>query len=141
MSDTQNSEKIARALVEAHNTSDWAGAKQCLAPASVYEEYGTQRRIEGSDAIVAALQGWKTAFPDVKGTVDRALANGNTVNIEVTWRGTHSGPLATPNGSLPPTGKTFALVTAWSIDVQGGQIQSSRHYFDMLTLLQQIGAA
>ena len=141
MADTQGSEKVARAIVDAHNASDWAGAKNTLAPDSVYEEYGTQRRIEGSDAIVTVLQAWKTAFPDVKGTVNKALANGDTVNLEVTWRGTHSGPLETPNGSLPASGKSFTLVTAWSMDVQNGKIKNSRHYFDILTLLQQIGAA
>jgi len=141
MADNSSAEKVGRGIVDAHSAGDWAAAAKLLAANSLYEEYGTQRRIEGSDAIVAALQGWKTAFPDVKGTVNRVLSDGNTVDIEVTWRGTHTGPLATPNGALPPSGKTFALVTHWSLDVQGDKIQSSRHYFDMLTLLQQIGAA
>ena len=141
MAEKQGAEKVARGIVDAHSASDWVGAKKLLAPDSVYEEYGTQRRIEGSDAIVAALQAWKTAFPDVKGTVDKALTGENTVTIEVTWRGTHTGPLATPNGSVPPSGKAFTLLTAWAIDVQNDQIKSSRHYFDLLTLLQQIGAA
>lgn len=107
----------------------------------MYEEYGTQRRIEGSDAVVAALQGWKKAFPDVKGTVDKALAVGNAVSIEVTWRGTHTGPLETANGSLPASGKAFTLVTAWTMDVENGKVKESRHYFDLTTILQQIGAA
>ena len=141
MADNQGAEKVARAIVDAHSASDWAGAKKSLAPDSVYEEYGTQRRIEGSDAIVAALQGWKVAFPDVKGTVNKALAVENTVALEVTWRGTHTGPLETPNGSIPASGKAFTLVTAWTFDVQNDKIQNSRHYFDILTLLQQIGAA
>ena len=141
MADNQGAEKVARGIVDAHSASDWAGVKKSLAPDSVYEEYGTQRRIEGSDAIVAALQAWKTAFPDVKGTVNKALADEHTVALEVAWRGTHTGPLETPNGSVPASGKAFTLLTAWTIDVQNDQIQNSRHYFDILTLLQQIGAA
>ena len=141
MADNQGAEKVARGIVDAHSASDWAGVKNSLAPNSVYEEYGTRRRIEGSDAIVAALQGWKTAFPDVKGTVNNALASENAVALEVTWRGTHTGPLDTPNGSVPASGKAFTLLTAWTIDVENDKITSSRHYFDILTLLEQIGAA
>ena len=140
MAEVIGAEKIARGIVEAHSAADWARVRESLTPDSVYEEYGTQRRIEGSDAIVAALQGWKKAFPDVKGTVDKALAAGNTVSIEVTWRGTHTGPLETANGSLPASGKAFTLVTSWTMDVQGGKVKDSRHYFDLATILQQIGA-
>jgi steroid delta-isomerase-like uncharacterized protein len=141
MADTQGIEKVARGIVAAHSASDWSGVKKSLAPNSVYEEYGTQRRIEGADATVGALQAWKTAFPDVQGVVDKALVAGDTAALEVTWRGTHTGPLVTATGTLPASGKGFVLVTAWTMDVQGGQIQNSRHYFDILTLLQQIGAA
>ena len=140
MAETIGAEKVARRIVEAQSAADWAGMRESFAPDSVLEEYGTQRRIEGSDAIVAALQGWKKAFPDVKVTVDKAVAAGNTVSIEVTWKGTHTGPLETANGSLPASGKAFTLVTAWTMDVQNGKVKDSRHYFDLATLLQQIGA-
>jgi hypothetical protein len=29
----------------------------------------------------------------------------------------------------------------WVFDYEGGQLRESRHYFDMLTFLRQIGAA
>lgn len=141
MADIIGAEKVARGFVEAHSASDWTGVRESLAPDSVYEEYGTQRRIEGPDAIVTALQAWKKAFPDVKGTVDKALAAGNTVSLEVTWRGTHTGPLETANGSLPASGKALTLHTAWTMDVQNGKIKDSRHYFDLATILQQVGAS
>lgn len=140
MAENVGPEKVARRIVAAHSASDWAGVRESLAPGSVYEEYGTQRRIEGPDAIVAALQAWKKAFPDVEGTVDNALTAGNTVSIEITWRGTHTGPLETANGSLPASGKAFAFHTAWIMDVQNEKVVGSRHYFDLATLLQQIGA-
>ena len=141
MADTQSIEKVARGIVAAHSAGDWPGVRKSLAPNSVYEEYGTQRRIEGADATVAALQGWKTAFPDVNGVVNKALVAGNTVALEVTWRGTHTGPLSTASGTVPASGKAFVLVTAWTMDLEGDQVRNSRHYFDILTLLQQIGAA
>ena len=130
MDELQRIEQVARGIVAAQSAGDWSGAKKALAPNGVYQEYGTQRRIEGADAIVQALQGWKTAFPA-----------GDTVALEVTWRGTHTGPLATASGTLPPSGKPFVLASSWIMDIKGDQIQGSRHYFDILTLLQQVGAA
>ena len=141
MADVQGAEKLGRALVDAHSVGDWAAVKGALSPDSVYEEYGTQRRIEGSDAIVAALQGWRRAFPDVKGTVNRVTSGENTAALEITWRGTHMGPLETPNGSVPASGKPLDLQTFWVVDIQDDSVRSSRHYFDTLTILQQIGAA
>ena len=41
-------------------------------------------------------------MPDVKGSVTNAVASGNTVVLEVTWEGTHTGPLAGPKGAIPP---------------------------------------
>ncbi len=141
MADNQGTEKVARGILDAFNATDWNGFKKSLAPHSIYEEFGTQRRIEGADAIVVAFQAWKAAGPDVQGTVSKALVDGNTVALEVTWRGTHTGPLETPNGTVPASGKEWMLPTAWTIEVEGDKIQSSRHYFDILTLLQQVGAA
>ena len=58
-----------------------------------YDEFGTERKIEGPDQIIELFKGWKTAFPDAAGTVTNAVANGNTAVLEVTWTGTDNGPL------------------------------------------------
>lgn len=132
---------VARAHLDAFNGADWAGLKGSLASDSVYDEHGTQRHIEGADAIVAAFKAWKTAMPDVTGTVRNVLTSGDSVALEVTWEGTHTGPLETPSGSIAASGKRQKTPGIWSIDVKEGKVQSSRQYFDMLTFLQQIGAA
>ena len=61
--------------------------------------------------------------------------------IEVTWEGTQSGPMATPNGKeLPPSNKRITVKSVEVIEVEDGKIKVLRHYFDLMTLLQQIGA-
>lgn len=84
---------VARDVVDAFNASDWERCKAALAPDSVYDEVATSRRIQGAANIIPCWQAWKQAMPDVKGTVHQALAKGNTVVLEVTWKGTHTGPL------------------------------------------------
>ena len=132
--------RLARENVEAFNAEDWQRFKQALAADSVYDEVGTQRRFQGIDPIVQNAQEWKQGFPDVKGTITNAVASGNTVTQEITWEGTHTGPLTGPGGTIPASGKRMVVRGAWVLTFQGDKIKESRNYFDMMSLLQQIGA-
>ena len=133
--------KLARENVEAYNTGDWQRLKAPLAADVVYEELGSQRRMRGADQLVEAYQGWKQALPDGKGVIKTAFASGNSVAIELTWTGTQSGPLVGPGGTIPPSGKSISLPGAQLITFQGDKIKELHQYFDLTTLLQQIGAA
>ena len=110
-----------------------------LASDSRYDELGTQRKIEGPDKIVELFKGWKTAFPDAVGTVTSAFASGSKAALEVTWKGTHTGPLETPEGTIPASGKRQETSAAFFLTFEGDKIKESHHYFDSMTLLKQIG--
>ena len=130
----------AKSIVEAFNTDDWDAMRGLLAD-STYNELGTQRSLEGADAIIGALRGWKTAMPDVKGTVTSAAESGQKVVLEVTWEGTQTGELVTEQGTIPPSGKRQKTPSAFIFDYENGKLKESRNYFDLLTFLKQIGAA
>jgi steroid delta-isomerase-like uncharacterized protein len=132
--------KIAREQVEAFNSGDWERVRAGLAYDSRMDELGTERKVEGPEKIVEVFKGWKQAFPDVTGTVRSAFASGNTATLEVTWKGTHSGPLTTADGTIPASGKRQETPAAIFFTFEGNKIKESRHYFDSLTLLKQIGA-
>lgn len=131
---------IASGMVDAFNAADWDRAAGHLTSDAVYNELGTQRTINGRDEIIQALQGWKAAMPDVKGTITNSFSDGNTVSLEVSWTGTQTGPLETPDGAIPPSGKSQTTPSSWLLEFEGEKIKESRHYFDMVTLLTQIGA-
>ena len=131
---------IASGVVDAFNAADWDRVVEPLAPDSVYNEIGTQRSLNGRDEILQALQGWKKAMPDVTGTITNSFSAGNTVTLEVTWNGTMTGPMETPDGTIPASGKSQTTPSAWVLEFEGEKIKESRHYFDMVTLLTQIGA-
>ena len=76
--------RLARENVEAWNAGDWQRLKAALAPDVVYDEVGSQRRMQGADQLVRAYQGWKKAVPDGKGNITNSVAADNTVVIEVT---------------------------------------------------------
>ena len=106
----------------------------------VYDERATGRVMQGPDAIIEAMKGWKTFNSAVPGTISNIHVSGDTAVVEVTWEGTMDGPLETPGGTVSPTGKGHATHGAWVMTFEGDKLRESRNYFDMLQLLQQVGA-
>ena len=130
---------VARGAVEAFNASDWEEYKTAMTSDCVYDEVGTSRILRGVGEVIRCFQDWKQAMPDVRGTVTNAWAMGNTVVLEITWKGTQTGPLQGPSGIVPPTGKQQTTRAGWVLNFDGGKIKDSRHYFDMFSFMQQLG--
>ena len=137
----QSAEDTARESIECYNAGDFDRLRSLLADDFYEEELATQRRLEGADARVEAAQTWKRAFPDEHGTITGVYTSGNTLAIELTWEGTQSGPIATPDGQeLPPSKKRIKVKSVQVIEIEDGKLKALRHYFDLMTLLKQIGA-
>ena len=100
---------VARANIEAFNTGDWKRLAATFADKCVYDELATHRRLEGQEAIVEANRGWKDAFPDAKGRIERAMADNGTVTLEITWQGTQLGPLHMPTGEIAPSNRRINI--------------------------------
>jgi steroid delta-isomerase-like uncharacterized protein len=130
----------AKEQVIAYNEKDWDRARASFAPEIVYEELATHRKLKGADDILTAWKGWATAIPDSRATFNSEFVSGNTAVLEITWKGTHSGPLQTADGEIPATGKKIELRAVQVVDVANDKVRSVRQYFDMGTLLKQIGA-
>jgi steroid delta-isomerase-like uncharacterized protein len=131
--------KIAREQVDAFNKGDWERVRAAHTSESRLNELATERKVEGPEQIVELFKGWKQAFPDAAGTVTSAFASGDTAVLEVTWKGTHTGPLTTAEGTIPASGKRQETPAAIFLAFEGEKIKESRHYFDSLTLLKQLG--
>jgi steroid delta-isomerase-like uncharacterized protein len=139
MPDVLEATAVARESVDSFNDSAWDRFGAILADDSTYDEMATQRHAEGRDDILALNRGWKEAFPDATGTIERMIDAGDTVTMELTWRGHQTGPLATPSGAVPATGREIAVKAAQVLEIRGGKVVSDHHYFDMAGMLAQLG--
>ena len=135
-----NLAEIAKNSVEAFNTRDWDRWSSLHVPNTVYDEVATGRRLTGHAEITEAMKGWASAFSDARGTVTSTLVQGDTVVLEVTWSGTHDGPLHGPTGLIPPSGRSTNTRAVQLLKISEGLIVENRQYFDMLEMLIQIGA-
>ncbi len=105
----------------------------------VYNEFGSQRRVQGRQAWVELWQGWRQAFPDVKGTVQNVFVSGNQALAEVTWDGTLQGDFGGPGGTISANGKRMQeLRVAFVYTAEGAKLKEVNVYFEIAGLIQQI---
>lgn len=130
---------LAQQMLDAFNSGDWPTCKALMTPDSVQFEPGMPE-LRGPDAIVDAVNAFRIAMPDLTGTVTRAFESGDEAVTEIVWRGTHTGPLATPNGPIAATGRPVTIHACFVFAFEGDKIAYGRHYWDLLELLGAIGA-
>lgn len=123
------------------SASNWVEYKNALAPNASYEEMATGVRVRGADEVLKTVQKWKRAFPDVKANVSSVKVSGDTVIAEVTWEGTQTGPFDGPFGTIQPTNKRGAVKAVEVCRLEKDKVVEIRHYFDLMTILSQLGIA
>jgi steroid delta-isomerase-like uncharacterized protein len=129
----------AKAPILAFNDKNWDRVRASITPDFVYDEVATGRKPQGADAVIPVWQGWAQAFPDAKATFNDAMVSGDGVVLEVTWKGTHRGPLQTPKGAIAATNKPIEIRACFIVELAGEKARLQRHYFDMATLFEQLG--
>ena len=124
------------------NQGDWQTYRALVADDCQYSEYATGRVIRSGDDFVSNSQAWKKAFPNAQGVATKRIEHGDCVVEEITWSGTHTGEMHTPDGQvIPATGKSMSVHAAMISRCENGKIVETNHYFDMMTMLRQLGIA
>jgi predicted ester cyclase len=80
------------------------------------------------------------ALPDATVTWENHVESGPMIAGEGVLAGTHSGPLRTPHGEIPPSGRQVRLPYAFVRRVEDGVITSEHLYWDQMEFLGQLGA-
>lgn len=88
---------------------------------------------EGLKAILHAM---RSAFPDLRMTVDDVIAEGDKVVQRRTYQGTHKGELF----GIPASGKSVSVSQIIVSRLAGGKFVEEWAETDFLGMLQQLGA-
>ncbi len=131
--------QAAKAPLIAYSNKDWKAVRASITSDFVYDEVATHRKAKGADEVMTLWKGWAEALPDSKATFHEVYVSGTTVVLELTWKGTHTGPLETPDGPIAPTGKKIEIRACNVMKVAGEKVSMQRQYFDMATMLAQLG--
>jgi steroid delta-isomerase-like uncharacterized protein len=96
--------------------------------------------VRGRDELRGLLDVFWTAVPDFEHRISDVVASGDVVALRGVASGTHTGPLASPAGEIPASGRTISFHFAAFARVEDGLIREFRGYWDGLGFMQQIGA-
>lgn len=97
-----------------------------------------QGALKGREAFKAMGEAFRTAFSDTHHELVRCYQDGDTVIAEGLFTGQHTGPMATPDGTLPPSGQTVSFTFADFWQVRDGVCVSHRLYWDNVALMAQM---
>jgi ketosteroid isomerase-like protein len=95
--------------------------------------------VHGLEPFREYLTTLKRAVPDAVAVVAQMYEAGDAAIVEGRFVGAFSGPLATPDGDVAPTGASVDLPFADVSRVRDGKIVSYHTYYDQLALLTQLG--
>jgi steroid delta-isomerase-like uncharacterized protein len=129
--------ELSDRYTDAINAHDAQAIGALFSEDGVFEE--PAGRFEGRQAIVEYWVRFFEAFPDLSGRDDFKAESGDAAINEWSMSGTNSGPMETPEGTIPATGKRVTVRGCDVITARDGLIVSQRAYYDQLGFMGQLG--
>jgi steroid delta-isomerase-like uncharacterized protein len=91
------------------------------------------------EQVQAYMEGWFTAFPDMRAKTINRVVTENQVAAEVEFTGTNTGPLQMGGQEFPATGKPVIGTGTYFASVKDGKFVSFRVYPDIAGMMGQLG--
>ena len=125
------------------NNKAWDGFKACYADTVESDQVDSGQPVaKGIEALLAGTKVITGTFPDMKGTGELILINGDTIVSVYVLNATHTGPLTGPGGqSISATNKPIGYLQAHlaQTDPTGGKVVKEEFYSDSGTMMAQLG--
>jgi steroid delta-isomerase-like uncharacterized protein len=135
----QDNASVARAHFDAFNSRDTEKGLALVTNDVKWMNVPFNREFSGHAGYREFHNNWTTAMPDCKVEILNVIGGDEWTVVEFIGRGTHTGPLAGPQGAIPATQKKLELRICELFRIKDGQIAESRVYFDSATMLRQFG--
>jgi len=93
----------------------------------------------GPDGHKRLLLFFAENFPDCRIELTDVFATEDRVALEGTWRWYDTDPLPLASGALPSMRRSGELRCCFVYQIRNGKIVSIHHYYDMMTMMEQLG--
>jgi len=137
-----NNEQIIRQAYALAEKVDVKGWTECFTPDGTFTDMSigvTYRGPDGPTGLGKTVEVYAKAFPDMHRELYRLFGIGDVVVVELALQGTHRGPLPTPMGILPATGKRMDAPCCDVFRIVNGKIQSFNCYPSGTVIFAQLG--
>jgi steroid delta-isomerase-like uncharacterized protein len=140
----QQNVALAQSLLDLYNSrlSDPAWLDKSMAAFAEDSEYidvPSGATLQGPDGFRRLVLFFAETFPESRTELTNAFATEDQVVLEGIFQRTHTGPLHLPTEDLPTKGHSVGMRICEVIQIRNGKIVSFHTYYDMTTLLDQLG--
>jgi steroid delta-isomerase-like uncharacterized protein len=135
----QDNATLARRIYELFSNDDFDGVLALTSDDVEVVFVPAGQTFRAHEGFTQFMQSFKSAFPDCKLTVTNQVSNEDYVVTEFIAAGTNTGPLLTPAGEIPPTGKRAEWPVCEVWQMRDGKLASIHNYQDLATMLRQLG--
>jgi steroid delta-isomerase-like uncharacterized protein len=136
---SENHTTVIQTLFDMFNERTFDLASTLVTEDFVLEDLAFGMTLHGPTGLLQWFQGFVTAGPDAKAQLLRTMTTGEWVATEHVGRFTQTGPLVSPAGEIPPTGRSVEVRIAEVYQIKNGKIALLRAYYDGATILRQLG--
>jgi ketosteroid isomerase-like protein len=130
-------ETLARALFDALSSGDFSAWETKLAP-NFTASYPGLRGAHDRQTARAFNEVFPIAFPDLTFEFTSSARSGDKVFLTWTGTGTHTGPLASPAGTMPPSGRRGSVTGVMVATIRDGKIFREESYWNVPDLIEQL---
>ncbi len=123
MSSEENKAVVQRA-VEAFNQGDQDAVDELFAANYVDHDPSRAGLPSGPEGVKQAWGAFRAAFPDLQGTIEDMITEGDKVVVRGTISGTHQGDLM----GIPPTGRQVTVTLIDVNRIEGGKLVNAGAY-------------
>ena len=135
MSTEQNKALVRQLVEEAINKGNISVIDELLIPDFVEHEELPPGIPPGREAPKVLFTMLRSAFPDLKATIEHLIAEGDEVVLHMTWTGTHKGEFM----GIPPTGKRISINVIDILGMAEGKCVEHWGIMDSMAMMQQLG--
>jgi steroid delta-isomerase-like uncharacterized protein len=126
---------VHRLFEELWNKGNLPVADELIAPTYTHHDASTPDVGRGPESEKKRVTLYRTAFPELRLTVEAVIAEGESVVARWSCRGAHRGDLS----GIAPTGKQFVISGVTVVRFTDGKIVEGWINWDALGLMQQLG--
>jgi steroid delta-isomerase-like uncharacterized protein len=132
-STTENKEIARRFIEECWNNGDKAAMRELIADKCRYHD----PVFPGVDNVERHITSCRSAFPDLRFTIEDMIGERNEVVVHWTVRGTHKGPFL----GVQPTNRPCTVSGTSISRMEGGKVVEHWADWNVMTLMEQLGVS
>jgi predicted ester cyclase len=132
MSSSEANKAVVRNLFESASKGDFGVIHDFLTPAYVCHP----EEARGVEGLTEMVEGYRSAFADLRVTIEHQFTEGDYVATRATIRGRHDGDLM----GTPATGRDVEFTSLTISRCRDGKIDEEWELVDTVGLLRQVGA-